>query len=199
MPPIKSVFLGLAVAGSMCLYLVGLIESLRSERKVTFRRNTASFDRSFNRNVVGERPQELASLVDQAAQRHGLEPELIYAVIRVESNFNPRAVSYRNAQGLMQLIPSTARRYGVRNTFDPAQNIAGGSWYLADLKARYNGDEELALAAYNSGEGNVDRLLLTSSPRSRNFVGIRHRLPYETRSYVPRIMRYRREYSRVNF
>ena len=144
-------------------------------------------------------PTQFAPLINQSAQRRGLEPALIFAVIRVESGFNPRARSYKGAQGLMQLMPATARRYGVRNVFDPAQNIEGGSSYLAFLKARYNGDEELALAGYNWGEANVDKLLVSSSFRRTTFAGIRHRLPYETRSYVPLVMRYRKQYSAINF
>ena len=95
------------------------------------------------------------ALVANIARRHDVEPSLVDSVIRVESNYNPNAVSPKGAMGLMQLIPSTARRFGVNDTFHPAQNIEGGVKYLKYLMQLYNGDERLALAAYNAGEGAV--------------------------------------------
>jgi soluble lytic murein transglycosylase-like protein len=95
------------------------------------------------------------ALVSSIARRHNVEPSLVDSVIRVESNYNPNAVSPKGAMGLMQLIPSTARRFGVNNTFHPAQNIEGGVRYLKYLMQLYGGDERLALAAYNAGEGAV--------------------------------------------
>jgi soluble lytic murein transglycosylase-like protein len=93
--------------------------------------------------------------IDTIARRHGVDPLLVRAVIRVESNFDPKAVSPRGAAGLMQLMPETAMRYGVENRFDPAQNIDGGVRYLRDLMAMFDGNLSLALAAYNAGEGAV--------------------------------------------
>ena len=96
-------------------------------------------------------------LVREAAERHRVDPALIRAVIETESNWNPAAVSRKGARGLMQLIPSTAQRFGVNDMFNPKQNIDAGVRYLKALLERYNGNLELALAAYNAGEGAVDR------------------------------------------
>src|SRR5437867_4806158 len=94
-------------------------------------------------------------LIALSAARNGVDPNLIVAVMRQESGFNPRARSYRGATGLMQLIPATAQRFGVTNIFDPAQNIEGGAKYLRFLLDTFNGDVNLALAGYNAGENAV--------------------------------------------
>jgi soluble lytic murein transglycosylase-like protein len=98
-----------------------------------------------------------AKLIHAASQKHGVDENLIHRIILVESNFNPKAVSRKSALGLMQLLPQTAAQYSVRNVFDPAQNIDGGTHYIKDLLARYHGDVSLALAAYNAGPQMVQR------------------------------------------
>ena len=97
---------------------------------------------------------EVRNLVAEAAKTHDVSAALVESVIQVESNFNPHAVSPKGAQGLMQLMPSTARRFGVKNSFDPKQNIDGGVRYLKFLRETF-GDDRLAVAAYNAGEGAV--------------------------------------------
>jgi len=96
-------------------------------------------------------------LVREAADRHKMDPALVRAVIETESNWNPKAYSHKGAGGLMQLIPTTAQRYGAYDVFDPQQNIDAGVKYLRTLLERYHGNLDLALAAYNAGEGAVDR------------------------------------------
>jgi len=102
-------------------------------------------------------PGPFGKLIHAAAEKHGVDEGLITWVIAVESNFNPRAVSRKRAQGLMQLLPATAAVYAVSDIFDPAQNIDAGTRYLKDLLARYRGDLRLALAAYNAGPEMVER------------------------------------------
>ena len=126
------------------------------------------------RQATGKNVGRYDSIIDEAAARHSVRPDLVRAVIQVESGFDPRARSSKGAMGLMQLMPATAAEFGVRNPYDPAENVRGGVAYLRSLLNRY-GNETLALAAYNAGPGAVDR--------HGNAVP-----PYrETREYVNRI------------
>ena len=116
-------------------------------------------------------------LIQTAAIKHAVDPALIQAVIQQESGYNRFAISPAGAQGLMQLMPDTAKRFQVKNAFAPAQNINAGSQYLAWLLKRFNGNVRFALAGYNAGEGKVDR-----------YKGVP---PYrETRRYVKKVMGY---------
>jgi soluble lytic murein transglycosylase-like protein len=129
--------------------------------------------------VAGPTSGDVRELAAAAARRHGLDPELVMAVVSVESAFRPQAVSPKGAQGLMQLMPGTARSLGVADPLDPAQNLDGGARHLGQLIELYNGDLVRALAAYNAGQGAVQR-----------HGGVP---PYrETRSYVKKVLdRYR--------
>lgn len=119
---------------------------------------------------------KLVPIIDNAARTHGVDPRLVHAVIRAESGYNERALSNKGAVGLMQLIPATAERMGVKNIYDPIENIFGGTKYLAFLLNMFNGNVELALAGYNAGENAVIRH--------------GHRIPpfAETQAYVPKVL-----------
>jgi soluble lytic murein transglycosylase-like protein len=116
------------------------------------------------------------TMVDEVSRTYGLESALLHAVISVESRYNPKAVSRKGAIGLMQLMPQTARRYGVSDAFDPRQNLNGGAQYLRDLLRMFNNNVSLALAAYNAGEQAV--------------MGHGNRIPPydETQRYVPQVL-----------
>jgi soluble lytic murein transglycosylase-like protein len=111
----------------------------------------------FSRPSVSIDRDGAEKLVSEAAERHHVDPALIRAVIQTESNWNSGALSRKGAGGLMQLIPTTAQRFGASDLFNPQQNIDAGVRYLKTLLERYNGNLDLALAAYNAGEGAVDR------------------------------------------
>jgi len=116
-------------------------------------------------------PADIDKLVEQSASRFQVDPDLVKAVIRVESGFDAKAVSSKGAMGLMQLIPATAQRFGVANPFDPKQNIEGGVNYLKHLLDLFGGDLNLSLAAYNAGEHTVQRYGgIPTIPETQNYV-----------------------------
>jgi soluble lytic murein transglycosylase-like protein len=123
---------------------------------------------------------KLVPVIDNAARTHGVDPKLVHAVIRAESGYNERAQSNKGALGLMQLIPATAERMGVKNPFDPVENIFGGTRYLSQLIRMFNGNIELALAGYNAGENAVIRHGNQIPPFA------------ETQAYVPKVMAFYR-------
>lgn len=124
---------------------------------------------------TSETQRQLAGMVERLAPEYGVAPRLALILARTESNLNPRAISVKNAQGLMQLIPETAERFNVRKPLDPEQNVRGGLAYLRWLLAYFRGDVKLVVAAYNAGEGAVNK-----------YLGVP---PYpETRAYVTKIL-----------
>jgi soluble lytic murein transglycosylase-like protein len=102
-------------------------------------------------------PTKIDSIIDRVSSHYQVDPKLVHAMIRVESNYDPSAVSSKGAMGLMQLIPATAQRFGVQNPFDPSQNVQGGVSYLKYLLHLFGGNLPLSLAAYNAGEERVIR------------------------------------------
>lgn len=133
---------------------------------------TSAFARAYSQRV-----KTLSPLIEKTAARYRLDADLVHAVIRAESAYNPEAVSKKGAVGLMQLMPATAQRYGVSNRRDPTQNVTGGVRYLRDLLLQFR-SVSLALAAYNAGEGAVSRYGNRVPPYP------------ETRQYVNRVIRY---------
>ncbi|MFM8333480.1 MAG: transglycosylase SLT domain-containing protein [Candidatus Methylumidiphilus sp.] len=125
-----------------------------------------------------QRREEFSPLIEAAAYKYSLDPALLHAVIRAESGYNPEAVSPKGAAGLMQLMPATASRMGVRDRFDPQDNIEGGARYLSQLLDMFPTDVKLAVAAYNSGENAVKRHGNQIPPYS------------ETQTYVDRVLNY---------
>lgn len=123
----------------------------------------------------------IEEIIGKASRQYGVDVALIKAVIKTESNFNPKAVSHAGAQGLMQLMPGTARGLGVTDSFDPGQNIMAGTRFLKDMLKRYHGNLDSALAAYNWGPGNVDRKGTAN-------------LPQETREYLIRVKSHYNQY-----
>lgn len=144
--------------------LGSLLSNVETEAKKSFLQPIGLTSMNINPNSTAHannQSSETATnydhIISQAASLYKLPEKLIKSVIKQESNFNPEATSYAGATGLMQLMPATAKSLGVDDATDPEQNIMGGSKYLSQMMARYDGDIQVALAAYNAGPGNVDK------------------------------------------
>ncbi|MBK6980957.1 MAG: lytic transglycosylase domain-containing protein [Betaproteobacteria bacterium] len=183
--------LSLLAASGAALPARADIFSFKDERGVVHFTNIPSLDRRYKlvRREAGSAPgpsrsympteadiRRYQAIVESASRHHGVDTALVHAVISAESGYNPNALSRKGASGLMQLMPDTARRYGVQNIFDPVENVHGGVRYLKDLLALFNGDMRLAVAGYNAGENAVIR--------AGNRIP-----PYpETQNYVPKVI-----------
>ncbi|MBA4534062.1 lytic transglycosylase domain-containing protein [Brevibacillus halotolerans] len=128
--------------------------------------------------------QQIVDKIEQVSKRFGVNSSLVREVVRAESNFNPTATSHAGAKGLMQLMDDTARSVGVRNSYDPDQNLMGGTKYLSKLLDRYDGNVKVALAAYNAGSGRVRRAGIETD---EDFDRLAANLPQETQRYVAKI------------
>jgi len=161
-----------------------LMQSLASTRKTSL---ACTAGNGIDLRRASARQAEFMVKIQELAPRYDLDPALVMEVVRAESNFNPRARSHKGALGLMQLIPATARRFGVKDPFDPVQNLRGGMAYLRWLQERFDGDIRLTLAGYNAGEAAVER-----------YGGVP---PFnETRAYIGKILnRYGRDKSNKPF
>jgi soluble lytic murein transglycosylase-like protein len=158
------------------LPLPPLVPYMRAAYTAAIAPAASSAPRRLSFRTAPRRASAFALLIDAAAREHDLPPLLVAAIARVESDFDPYEVSHKGARGLLQVMPETGARFGVRPAmlFDPERNLAAGTAYLAWLLARYDGNLDLALAAYNAGEGAVD-----------NYRGIP---PYrETQNYVRKV------------
>jgi soluble lytic murein transglycosylase-like protein len=138
---------------------------------------------AFSNSSINTGDTNINSAVEKASNKYNVDKDLINAVIKQESSFDPKSTSSSGAMGLMQLMPATAKELGVTNAYDIGQNVDGGTKYLKGLLDMYGNSKELALSAYNSGSGTLN----SRGVKDKNDI---NRLPYETRDYVKKVMKY---------
>jgi soluble lytic murein transglycosylase-like protein len=137
----------------------------------------------FSSSPVNSGNMDINSVVEKASNKYNVDKDLINAVIKQESSFDPRSTSSSGAMGLMQLMPGTAKELGVTNAYDIGQNVDGGTKYLRGLLDMYGNSKELALSAYNAGSGTLN----SRGVKDKSDID---KLPYETRDYVKKVMKY---------
>jgi soluble lytic murein transglycosylase-like protein len=152
----------------------------------------APLNRSYSPHQLTAEASTYDDLISEASSKYGVDPSLIRAVIKQESSFNPNATSHAGAKGLMQLMDATGQSLGVVNPYDPAQNIDGGTKYLSNLLRKFDGQESVALAAYNAGPGRVDRLGIRTESDLFNKL---HTLPTETQNYIRKVLQYKQAFA----
>lgn len=167
------------------LLQTGTAESVSSAQASPPNYQAAGAEGVYYRNYRPLHITDYEQIITDASSRYGVDANLIRAVIQTESGFKADAVSKAGAKGLMQLMDDTAEGLGVRNSFDPEQNILGGTKFLGYLLQKYGGKEEIALAAYNAGPGRVDRLGIGSREQFAARFGD---LPHETQRYVSKVL-----------
>lgn len=161
--------------------------SIDASKNINFIEVAQDVKDNMNKNI----PMSINEAIKISAQKYGVDEDFIKAVIKQESSFNPNSVSRCGAQGLMQLMPSTAQSLGVTNPFDTLQNVDAGTRYLKGLMNSYNGSKELALSAYNGGSGRMKR-------RGVDTVAEINKMPKETVAYVDKVMRNYYKYKGLN-
>jgi soluble lytic murein transglycosylase-like protein len=191
-PSLPVILLALAASARADVYVLadaqGVLHFSNAPENPSFRRISSLMEEAARGNRAGapvlkRNAEAVAPHVDKAAEALGVDAALVHAVITAESGYNPVAVSRAGAQGLMQLMPATARRYAVKDVFDPEQNIDGGTRYLRDLLDMFDNNVELAVAAYNAGENAVKRYGNRVPPYR------------ETQAYVPKVLRLYNQYA----
>ncbi len=163
---------------------LGLQDNTFLQNYISAQQAAASYTSGGSSNIALQ-AQPYMSLIQSASEKYSLPANLIMGIIKAESDFNPNSVSYAGAMGLMQLMPANAQEAGLTDPFDPAQNIDAGCGELARYLDNYGGDLKLALAAYNTGPGNVAKRGVTSS-QSEAYLTI----PQSIRDYVDRVLKY---------
>lgn len=181
-------------SGAFEIMLITLLTALKEQNKVTRNEQEKTLNRSVNTlNRMNFTSQKLGVSIDErienaisiSAKKYGVDEKLVKAIIKIESNFDPKVVSPAGAKGLMQLMPENCRDLGISDPFNIEQNIDGGVRHIKEYLDRYSGNMEMALMAYNGGPTRM----VNRGVRSMNDI---YKMPKETQNYVPKVMSYYR-------